>query len=112
MIDGEAFQERPGDAVLAGAAQAVGAGLIAVVLTGMLRDGADGVRAVKRRGGRVLVQDPETAQASGMPLSAIATGCIDFVLPVPHIAPALVALTVAPGAGDLLAVRPPSWARL
>lgn len=112
VIDGKWADGMPGDAVLASAARAVGPGLIAVILTGMLRDGADGVRAVKRRGGRVLVQDPDTAQASGMPLSAIATGCIDFVLPLPHIAPALVALTMAPGGGELLAVTPPSWARL
>lgn len=112
VVDGETAGQMPGDAVLVSAATALGPGVIAVILTGMLRDGADGVRAVKRRGGRVLVQDPETAQASGMPLSAIATGCLDFVLPLPHIAPALVALTLAPGGGDLLAVRPPSWARL
>lgn len=112
VIAGEADRQLPGDAVLGSAARAVGRGLIAVVLTGMLRDGADGVRAVKRRGGRVLVQDPETAQAPGMPLSAIATGCLDFVLPLPHIAPALIALTMAPGGGELLAVAPPSWARL
>lgn len=112
LIDGEAGQRMPGDLVLASAATAVGAGVIGVILTGMLRDGADGVRAVKRKGGRVLVQDPETAQAPGMPLSAIATGCLDFVLPLPHIAPALIALTMAPGGGELLTVTPPSWARL
>lgn len=112
VIDGGVGPETPGDAVLQSAATAFGQGLIAVILTGMLRDGADGVRTVKRRGGRVLVQDPATAQAPGMPLSAIATGCVDFVLPLRHIAPALIALTLAPGGGDLLAVRPPSWARL
>ena len=112
LIDGERCDSMPGDAVLSSAARAIGAGLIAVVLTGMLRDGAEGVRSVKRHGGRVLVQDPLTAAASGMPLSAIATGCVDFVLPVAHLAPALVALTMAPGGGDFLAVTPPSWARV
>lgn len=112
LIDGEASCALPGDAVLGSAARTIGAGLIAVVLTGMLRDGAEGVRTVKRHGGRVLIQDPSTAEASGMPLSALATGCVDFVLPLPHIAPALLALTVAPGGGELLAVTPPSWARL
>lgn len=112
LIDGGGSQSMPGDALLASAARAIGPGLIAVVLTGMLRDGAEGVRSVKRHGGRVLVQDPATAEAPGMPLSAIATGCIDFVLPLPHIAPALMALTLAPGGGELLAVTPPSWARL
>lgn len=101
-----------GDLLLATAAQAMGPGLVAVVLTGMLRDGASGVRNVKRYGGRVIVQDPATAAAGSMPSSALATGCVDFVLPLPYIGPALVALTVAPGGGELLAVTPPSWAQL
>ncbi len=33
-----------------------------------------------RLGGRVLVQDPATAEAPGMPNAALATGCVDFVL--------------------------------
>jgi two-component system chemotaxis response regulator CheB len=63
----------------------------------MLHDGARGVRLVKRHGGRVLAQDPATARAGSMPSSAIATGCVDFVLPPHRLAAALVALTMAPG---------------
>ena len=59
--------------------------LVAIILTGMQTDGAQGVRDVKRRGGRVLVQDPATARASGMPSAALATGCVDFVLPAARI---------------------------
>ena len=103
---------RGGDALLAAVADRLGAAAIAVVLTGMQRDGARGVQAVKRRGGRVLVQDPATARADGMPSAAIATGCVDFVLPVERIGAALVALTMAPGGADLLAVPTPSWAPL
>ena len=77
----------------------------------MLRDGAQGVRAIKRHGGRVLVQDSATARASGMPSSATATGCVDLVLPLYRIAPALIALTMAPAA-DLLIVPTPPWADL
>jgi two-component system chemotaxis response regulator CheB len=101
-----------GDVLLGTLATAVGPGAVAVVLTGMLHDGAEGVRAVKRAGGRVLVQDPATAAAGGMPSSAIATGCVDFVLPLPRLGPALVALAMAPGGADLLTVPTPSWARL
>jgi two-component system chemotaxis response regulator CheB len=101
-----------GDALFTSAAAAVGSAVIGVVLTGMLRDGSQGVRAIKRHGGRVIVQDPTTARAAGMPSSAIATGCIDFVLPLHRIAPALVALTMAPGAAELLTVPTPPWAQL
>jgi two-component system chemotaxis response regulator CheB len=108
LVDGACTQ--PGDATLASAAAAFGPAAIAVVLSGMLRDGTAGVRAIKRAGGRVLVQDPATAHASSMPSSAIATGCIDHILPPQRIASALVALTMAPGGADLLAVARPHWA--
>lgn len=85
---------------------------VAVVLTGYQADGSRGCRAVKMRGGRVLVQDPSTARASGMPAAAITTGCVDFVLPLHRISTALLALTTAPGAADLLSVPLPPWARL
>ncbi|HZU50079.1 MAG TPA: chemotaxis protein CheB [Mycobacterium sp.] len=101
---------RPGDALLHSSADATPT--VAVILTGSLADGADGCRAVKRAGGRVLAQDPATARASSMPASAIATGCVDFVLPLERIPAALLALTTAPGAADLLAVPLPPWAKL
>ena len=55
---------------------------ICIVLSGTGADGALGVRAVKGEGGTVFVQEPRTAQYDGMPKSAIATGVVDFVLPV------------------------------
>ena len=101
-----------GDALLAGLARLLGPAVIGVVLTGMQRDGALGVQEVKRRGGRVLVQDPATARAAGMPSAAVATGCVDFVLPLDRMAAALVTLTMAPGGADLLTVPTSPWARL
>jgi two-component system chemotaxis response regulator CheB len=103
---------RAGDILLASLAPVVGPAAIAVVLTGRLSDGARGVRMIKRHGGRVLVQDPATARAEGMPSHAIATGCLDFVLPLDRIPQALVALTMAPGGAALLNVPTPAWARL
>jgi two-component system chemotaxis response regulator CheB len=62
---------------------------IAVVLSGTGRDGAMGVRAIKKMGGTVIVQDQKTAEFFGMPDAAQQTGIADFILPLPEIAPAL-----------------------
>ena len=67
---------------------------IAVVLTGTGSDGSMGVRAIKKTGGTVIVEDEKTAEFSGMPLSAIQTKCVDFVLPLDEIPPALVTLVM------------------
>jgi two-component system chemotaxis response regulator CheB len=103
---------RPGNRFLQSMAPIVGSSAIAVVLTGMLNDGAEGVRAIKSHGGRVLVQDPQTARAAGMPSSAMATGCVDLVLPLHRLAAGLIALTMAPGGADLLTVPMPPWAQI
>lgn len=55
---------------------------ICIVLSGTGSDGALGVRAIKGEGGTVIVQDPETTEHDGMLRSAIATGMVDYVLPV------------------------------
>lgn len=102
-----------GDTLLATAATAAAPGTaIGVVLSGMLNDGSEGVRAIKRRGGRVLAQDPATARAPGMPSNALATGCVDFALPPDRLASALIALTMAPGGAELLTVPLPHWAQI
>ena len=58
---------------------------IGVVLSGYDGDGAKGCREIKAKGGTTFAQD-KSAEVSGMPLSAEATGCVDFVLPVDKIA--------------------------
>jgi len=68
---------------------------IAVVLTGTGNDGSMGVRAVKKMGGTVIAQDQDSSEFFGMPGGAIATGDVDFVLPLRDIAPALVTLVTA-----------------
>jgi two-component system chemotaxis response regulator CheB len=65
---------------------------IAVILSGTGSDGAMGSRAVKRMNGTVIAQDRETSAFFGMPGAAIETGSVDFVLPLPEIAPAIVTL--------------------
>lgn len=53
---------------------------IAIILSGTGSDGTRGVDAIKKAGGMVLVQAPETARFDGMPNSAINGGSVDFVL--------------------------------
>jgi len=65
---------------------------IGVVLTGTGKDAAMGVTAIKSMGGTVIAQDPKTAEFPGMPGEAVATGNVDFVLPLAEIADALVTL--------------------
>lgn len=55
---------------------------IGIVVSGTGSDGTLGVRAIKGEGGMVMVQHPGGAEYDGMPRSAIATGLVDFVLPV------------------------------
>lgn len=52
---------------------------IGIVMSGTGSDGSLGVRAIKGAGGLILVQQPETAEFDGMPLSAIATGMADYL---------------------------------
>ncbi|CAA9246431.1 MAG: Multidomain signal transduction protein including CheB-like methylesterase, CheR-like methyltransferase and BaeS-like histidine kinase [uncultured Adhaeribacter sp.] len=62
-------------------AAAKGNKAIGVILSGTGTDGTDGAAAIKKAGGLVLVQDPETAKFDGMPRSAIQAGYADLVLP-------------------------------
>ena len=64
------------------AADEHGEELVAVLLSGLGRDGARGIAAVHRAGGRTLVQDPAEAAREDMPGAAIATGAVDEVAPV------------------------------
>ena len=74
-------------------AASFGARAVGVVLTGRDGDGAAGIQAIKAAGGVTLAQDLPSSQEPSMPRNAAATGDVDFVLPLPDIAPALVALT-------------------
>jgi two-component system chemotaxis response regulator CheB len=66
---------------------------IAVILSGSGTDGAMGVKAIKKMGGTVIVQKPDTCEFRGMPDAALQAGCqIDLVLPLDQIAPALLRL--------------------
>jgi two-component system chemotaxis response regulator CheB len=68
------------------AARALGRGLVAVQLTGMGRDGVEGLRVVRAGGGRVIAQDEASSVVYGMPGEAVAAGVVDQVLPLESIA--------------------------
>jgi len=64
--------------------------LIAVIVSGYDGDGADAMCSIKEAGGITIAQKPETAKQPDMPESAIASGCIDFVLSPENIAKEIV----------------------
>ena len=72
----------------------------AIVLSGADGDGAIGIKRIKERGGLTIAQDPDEAEHSGMPRSAIATGMVDWVLPVGDMAGRLIALSSVLGSAS------------
>jgi two-component system, chemotaxis family, protein-glutamate methylesterase/glutaminase len=68
------------DVLFESAADVYAARTLGVVLTGANADGAAGSMRIKRRGGRVVAQDPTTAEAPEMPSAAIGAGAVDRVL--------------------------------
>ena len=76
----------PVDFFLRSLAEARAERAICAIFSGTGADGSLGIKAIKAKRGRVLVQDPEEAAFDGMPRSAIKTGLADFVLPVADIA--------------------------
>lgn len=84
---------RPSATVLfESAAHVYGAQAAGIVLTGMGDDGAAGLKAIHDRGGITLAQDEATSVIYGMPKVAVELGGVEQVLPIHHIAPALLEL--------------------
>ena len=72
---------RPAASVLLeSAAKAYGSELLSIILTGMGRDGVDGLKAVRQLGGRVIAQDEKSCVVYGMPRVAVEEGLADAVL--------------------------------
>lgn len=63
--------------------------MLAVVLTGMGNDGSKGAVAVKEQGGLVLAESEDSAVVYGMPREAVATGCVDRMVPLPGVSQAI-----------------------
>lgn len=77
---------------LISAAKVGGKNTIAVILTGMGKDGQVGVQFVKKSGGKVIAQSKETCVVFGMPMRAIETGCVDMIVDSWDIADAILKL--------------------
>ncbi len=87
------------DPLFRSAARSFGPRVIAVLLSGLLDDGTNGLQVVHSRGGMSVVQDPKEAEFATMPHNAVEYDSPDWVGPVREIGPLLVQLTTeaAPG---------------
>jgi len=88
MVEGDKVSgHRPSiDALFESAAQRLGPAAIGILLTGMGQDGARGLLAMRRAGGRTIAQDEATSTVYGMPRAAADLGAAENILPLPRIA--------------------------
>lgn len=88
MMPGEKFSgHRPSiDIMFESVAQRLGPAAIGILLTGMGQDGARGLLAMRRAGGRTIAQDEATSTVYGMPRAAADIGAAENILPLPRIA--------------------------
>ena len=84
------------DTFLRSLAESRAARAIGVILSGTAADGTLGLQAIKAEGGMTFAQEPSSAQFAGMPYSAIAAGCVDFVGSTEDIARELTRISLHP----------------
>ena len=81
------------DVLFESVAKVVGSLSVGVILSGMGRDGTDGLLAMRRAGAQTIGQDEATSFIYGMPRSAFEKGAVERQLPVKAIGPAILAAT-------------------
>ena len=95
-VDERVNYARPSiDVLFETASEAYQKHLIGVVLTGANNDGSNGIKCIKERGGLTIVQQPDTAESSYMPASAIATSKPDYILPLEEIIKLLIEIDIS-----------------
>lgn len=77
------------DITMASAVQVFGRRLIGVILTGMGRDGANGLKLIKEAGGMTLAEHESTCVVYGMPRAAVEMDVVDAIVPLPYMAEAI-----------------------
>lgn len=80
----------PFDFLLRSLADESAASAVCVILSGTGADGSEGAKALRAKGGFVIVQDPDEAEYDGMPRSAIMAGVVDLTLKLAKIPAALI----------------------
>jgi two-component system chemotaxis response regulator CheB len=83
------------DVLMHSVAREYGAAAIGVIMTGMGKDGADGIRELHRGGGYVLAQDKESSVIFGMNREVILNGDADGIMPVDRLAEGLIEQTLS-----------------
>jgi two-component system chemotaxis response regulator CheB len=73
------------DSMMLSAAEIYGDKTVGVILTGMGRDGAKGMKAIKDDKGKTIAQDKDTCVAYGMPKAAVEEGAVDKIVPLDKI---------------------------
>jgi len=84
------YQRPAVDALFASAAELHGLPIVAMLLTGMGADGADGMVALRAAGAETIAEAEESCVVFGMPKEAIAAGAVHEILPLSAIAPRLI----------------------
>jgi len=90
LVAGEPVSgHRPSVDVLFRSAAALGDSVVGVLLTGMGRDGAEGLLRIRRNGGRTIIQDRPSSTVYGMPRAAAELGAAMQELPLHRIGTAI-----------------------
>jgi two-component system CheB/CheR fusion protein len=99
-------QHRPIDSFLQSLSEDRNTRAIGVILSGTATDGTLGLEAIKAEGGITFAQDPKSAKFDSMPRSAVAAGCVDFILSPEEIANELARISRHPYVASAGAAKP------